>query len=1164
MLLVCLLLPALCFAAGPADVLIHRNTGLAYLEQDRYPQALEAFQRVADLAPEEALGYADAGLALLRMQRLDEAETWLKKALARDPAHAQAHALLAEVYEGQRRGEDFLREIGEAIRLRPTDARSRYRLVRYDLGFRPTPEGLADAEAQMRALYRQLPANAVVRLRFGEVLLRVGKAGEAQAVYRAAREDLWNVPDEAVPFLEKGLALLSQGKPEEALRQMIIFENVQKGGYRYQSAISEVLTSAVGLPVERFSEGFEARVARAQEAPIRVAFSDATREAGLGDTRADGFALSDYDGDGDVDVYVLRRSDPLRQSSGQASTSSGQGGRTPGNALLRNDGGRFVGVATRAGVGYRGAFTSAVFADFDNDGDADLFACNLTGPDVLARNDGSAGLTTGHGRFVDVAARAGLGPGKGPGRTLKAVFVDYDHDGDLDLFLLRQPAPGAEKKGVLLFRNNGDGTFAEVGERAGLAPGLRATDAAFGDFDEDGDLDLAFAGGDSVVVYTNLRQGRLAEAPRRVGYSGLSPSALAAGDFDNDGFLDLFTGAWRRNRGDGTFGGPEGEVRASGAHFLDFDNDGWLDLAAIGAGRLHLYRNVGGKFQEASGILPPGLSAVRQAAPLDADGDGDLDLLAIDGDRLRLLRNDGGNANGWIDVRLAGLNTGNTKNNSAGVGAKVEVKAGALYQMRSVADPITHFGLGRQTKAEVLRVVWTNGVPQSEVDPKINATVVETQILKGSCPMLYAWDGERYRFVTDLLWPSPLGMLMDDGRQAFHEAAHDYVKVRGDQLRERDGVYALRITEELWETVYLDEVRLTAVDHPAEAGVYVDERFLPPAPRALRLHTAQDPRLPVSATDDRGRDALDRLRAQDGRYVDGFAVTAFQGVAAPHGLTLDLGAFPDSARVTLFLNGWVFPTDTSLNLALSQRTDGLRGQPPRVEVPDREGRWQTVIPFAGFPNGKRKTCVLDLTGKFLCADRRVRISTNMQIYWDRAFFTVDEPGVPTTVTTLTPARADLRYRGFSRVYREGENGPHLFDYDDVRGGPAWRDLEGDYTRYGDVTPLLLAADDQYAVMNAGDEVALTFDAGGLPPLRDGWARDFVLYSVGWVKDGDINTAHSQTVGPLPYHGMSAYPYGLGDAYPTDEAHRRFLETYQTRRVTNQEFRDKVKNKIKEE
>ncbi len=1149
LLFCCLLLPALCFAAGPEEVLIHRNTGLAYLEQDRYPQALEAFQRVADLAPEEALGFANAGLALIRMQRLDEAEAWLKKALARDPAHAQAHALLAEVYEGQRRGEEFLREIGEAIRLRPSDARSRYRLVRYDLSFRPTPEGLADAEAQMRALYRQLPANAVVRLRFGEALLRAGKAGEAQAVYRAAREDLWNVPDEAVPFLEKGLALLSQGRPEEALRQMIIFENVQKGGYRYQSAISEVLTSAVGLPVERFSEGFEARLARAQEAPIRVAFSDATREAGLGDIRADGFAPGDCDGDGDVDVYVLRRSD----------------GRTPGNALLRNDGGRFVNVTAQTGVGYRGAFTSATFADFDNDGDADLFACNLTGADVLARNDGSAGLTPGPGRFVNVAAQAGLGPGRDAGRTLRAAFVDYDHDGDLDLLTLKPPT---NNRGVLLFRNNGDGTFAEVGEKAGLARTLSATDAAFGDFDEDGDLDLAFAGGDSVVIYTNLRQGRLAGV--RTEISSFSSTALSVSDFDNDGFLDVFAGDLYRNRGDGRLlraeTGPSWrrDGRGMDARSFDFDNDGWLDLIVVDTGGPHLFRNVGGRFQEASGVLPQGLQGVRQAAPLDADGDGDLDLLVLDGGRLRLLRNDGGNANGWLDVRLAGLNTGNTKNNSAGVGAKVEVKAGALYQMRYVADPITHFGLGRQTRAEVLRVVWTNGVPQSEVDPKINTTVVETQILKGSCPMLYAWDGERHRFVTDLLWPSPLGMLMDDGRRAFSDAAQDYVKVRGDQLRAREGVYSLRITEELWETVYLDEVRLMAVDHPAEAGVYVDERFRPPPFPPFRLHTARNPRPPVSATDDRGRDALGRLRAEDGRYVDGFEVTAFQGVAAPHSLTLDLGAFPDSARVTLFLNGWVFPTDTSLNLALSQRTDGLRGQPPSVEVPDREGRWQTVIPFAGFPNGKRKTCVLDLTGKFLCEDRRVRISTNMQVYWDRAFFTVDEPEVPTTVTTLTPARADLRYRGFSRVYREGENGPHLFDYEDVKGGPAWRDLEGDYTRYGDVTPLLLAADDQYAVMNAGDEVALTFDAGGLPPLRAGWARDFVLYSNGWVKDGDINTAHSQTVGPLPYHGVSAYPYGPGDAYPADEAHRRFLETYQTRRVTNQEFRDRLKNKAKED
>jgi hypothetical protein len=159
---------------------------------------------------------------------------------------------------------------------------------------------------------------------------------------------------------------------------------------------------------------------------------------------------------------------------------------------------------------------------------------------------------------------------------------------------------------------------------------------------------------------------------------------------------------------------------------------------------------------------------------------------------------------------------------------------------------------------------------------------------------------------------------------------------------------------------------------------------------------------------------------------------------------------------------------------------------------------------------------------------------------------------------MDPASADLHFRGFSREYRKGGRyGPHWFEYEEVSTEPRWLPLEGTFTRFGDVQPLLLEPDDRYVVMGPGDEATIAFDARQLPSLPPGWRlpslppgwrRDFLLYSVGWVKDADLNTATGNTVYPLPFHDMSRYPYGPDEAYPDDEVHRSFLSDYNTRRL----------------
>ena len=754
--------------------------------------------------------------------------------------------------------------------------------------------------------------------------------------------------------------------------------------------------------------------------------------------------------------------------------------------------------------------------------------------------------------------------------------VDYDHDGDLDLFTT----------GATMYRNNSndenkgdnedkeDETFTDVSEQTFVkttVPQSAPAEAFSADFDDDGDIDIFVTHREmGCTLYDNLRQGRLRAIADETGISqDVHYTAAAVGDYNNDGDIDIFLATADQiylylNRGDGSFMSDprlEAGVRDLSPTLLkniDYDNDGFVDLWVSGKDGMFLFRNDGtGQFMEPYPLIEtvtPTEGAVLHNATAgavgDYDNDGDLDLFFINGKgELRALQNNGGNKNNWIQVRLEGITTGSNKVNRDGIGSKLEMKVGDLYQLQYVSEPVSHFGLGAFDAADVVRVVWTNGVPQNVVEPQAKQRILEKQILKGSCPFLYVYDGEQYQFVTDLLWRAPLGLVTSMGFVAPDETK-DFIKIPRTQIQPKSGKYSIQVTEELWETAYFDEVKLIAVDHPADTDIFVNEQYTPPPFAEFKVYGVAEKLYPKSAVNHRGEDVSDALKTFDYRYAVEHAPGPYQGVVEPHAIVLDLGDVPNDVPVTLFLSGWIFPTDTSINVALFQNPE-INPSFPAVAVKDATGEWKTVIDMIGLPAGKNKTITVDLTGKFLSDDRRVRIETDMQIYWDAAFFTVGTQEVPIEMTTLNPDSADLHYRGFSEMYRPNPHAPHLFDYQKVTTDAQWRDLAGYYTRYGDVNPLLQEVDDMYVILNAGDEITVEFDASRLPVLKPGWVRDFILYSDGWDKDGDINTLTSQTVEPLPFHGMSAYPYPATEHYPDDAAHRRYRLEYNTRRVEHQ-------------
>ncbi len=1148
------------------QMIIHRNLGLAYLEENKLRDAAGEFQTLVEIAPREPLGYANLGLTYLRMGQFEPAEKWLQEAVKLKPDHPDIRLLLAKVYESTERENQAIRTLENTLKKHPNHVRTLYQLARYYINTQD-PGARQKAEGYLTQVVNTLPANVAAYLELVELLLQNGKPGEALQYTETIRQFLPELPEGSQEIFQRSLELMRDANAKEAFAPTLMFHNFLKSTSFYQAAIAELkgIGGAItGEPIHRFSHDVSLHTQQRTGIPDALKFVEVTDASGL-DIVSPGevaessdddppivLAHGDYDSDGDQDVFVSRW-----LSGEQASRQY----------LFTNDNGTFSYMAADAGISHTGRDLSALFADYDNDGYLDLFVTN-TRANRLYRN-------TGAGAFRDVTASAGI---RTDSKGRMAVFVDLDHEGDLDLFI----ATSSQNR---LYRNNSDGTFTEIAEEAGISGGeVNSRDATFGDFDDDGDIDLFVVNQNgSNKYYDNLRQSYFRDITEHTGLATDGGSgAMAVGDYNNDGYLDLFvtdlTGAQHslfRNRGDGSFERDAWsdsafesikEIAGLDGAFFDADNDGFLDLlvagaskdtAQKGAGLWLFYNNGEGRYLDASSLLPELPEAGSQVEMADYDNDGDLDIFLVGFHGIHLLRNDGGNVNNYLVVRLAGLRTGSSKNNYFGIGAKVEVKAGDLHQTRVMSDPIAHFGLGNREGAEVVRVVWSNGVPQNRFNPEKNQTIVEEQILKGSCPWLYAWNGEEYEFVTDVLWTTaigmPLGIMGGETTYAFPNSTDEYLKIPGKKLQPKNGRYSLQFTSELWETPYLDQVKLLVVDHPDNVDIFINEKFTPPPFPPFRIYAVANKQLPVSAQDGQRNNVLQEIAHQDGVYVSHLTPAKYQGIMETHDLILDLGNLSQAESVFLFLHGWVFPTDASINVNMAQ-SGGVKSIPPSLEVIDEQGRWRIAIENLSFPKGKHKTLVADLSDKFLIEDYRIRICTNMQIYWDHIFYATEVAGSPIRNFSLEPVAADLHYRGFSQVTRETPCSPHIPDYQTVNTAPKWRDLTGWYTRYGDVLPLLLESDSKYVIMNAGDELTIEFDAAQVPELPSGWGRDFLFYNDGWLKDGDLNTAHGQTVNPLPFHGMTSYPYGPDESYPADEEYITYIQTYNTRKITIEAFK----------
>ena len=1153
------LLVALIGAAPPADpqeAARLNNIGVAYMNQQLFEKGLKSFEEAAAKDANLKVATLNRGVAALNLQRAEEAKALLEKAAKDDPNDAHSFYSLGLYYKNSSDPEAAVSNFRRVTEIDPSDADTWYFLGSTYAQLKRFPEAISAFEHALKI----------------DPLHASAQFGLARAYQQSGQVD----------------------PAHEAMK-------------KFQYATQNKLGAPISL-----TYGEQGKYSRAEESPVAVQkvppqipvkFVDVTQEAGLAVTAAvsdaqffhgPGACFLDYDNDGLIDLLLTDHGAQGGMSlyhnlgNGKFEDATAKAGLDPKSHAIAcsagdydNDGyadlalsflgrvvllhneknGTFKDASEHLPVKPNKSLRTVAWIDYDHDGDIDLFLGSsakgqyngFSANDELWRNNGD-------GTFSDVSDEKGVA---GQGNHFTALGTDYNNDRAVDIFVA-----GLDP---LIFENPREGKFIirQPWDQHSIQDN---TGVAVADFDHDGWMDLAT---------THFGQG---VAPIKI---------------------------WHNDHGKGFASIPFPKTDldvAFGVAAIDYDNDGWIDLVVIGQtekevkdgrGEVRLFRNLGPDgWKDVTADV--GLDKIQLKEPRaiiagDYDNDGAVDLLITQNHGPAvLLRNEGGNKNNSLRLALKGLN-----DNKSAIGTKVEVFSAGLRQTFEVYgssgylgqnSPYLTIGLGQAKEADVVRMIWPTGVLQDEIEVAANKRqdFLEIDRRGSSCPTLFAWDGHQYRLVGDMLGAGVVGHWVGQNeRNVIRNIARpvEYIKIDRNLLREkydshpsqnrgrmgqprRDDSHvsqnrgnvgpplhddshpmlSFRFMEPLEESVYLDQVELVAVDHPAKVEVYPNEYFAsnPPYPQ-FKVVFSRDARPPAGAWDEHGHDVLPDLLAH--RYFGDFKVLSFAGFTEPHSLELDLGERYRGGPLWLLMHGEIeYFTATSMYAA-----DQAHLQPfaPYVEALNEKGKWIRVIDDLGFPAGGARTMTADLTGKLPQGTQRIRLTTNLQIYWDNILVSRTSQDQSARRTSVPLARADLSFHGFPMKIEGQPPGNVKYIYEKTSATGPYTRPAGAYTRYGDVRPLLATTDDKFAVFGSGDEVALDFDPANLPPLPQGWVRDYFFAAHGYEKDMDFYAYHGNTVEPLPYRDMGTYPYP-GRSFPADADHINYQLEYNTRFMSGNE------------
>jgi tetratricopeptide (TPR) repeat protein len=1083
--------------------------GIALMNQQLTEKAASKLAEAHAADPQSPIPVLNEGIALLYLQKLPEAEKALRQAATMAPDNPRAWYNLGLTEMDEANQKEAIEDMRRVVAIDPNDADAHYFVGSLEMSL----GDLNSAITEFQMALKLQPRHASAEFGLARALQRAGRVDEAHEhlkVFQHYTQAKIATPL-SVGYGERGhySSMEEMTVPAAAAGPMIPVKFVPQTVRRF--APSQYLLGERGSAPE----------------PLRA-----------------GACILDVFAPGSQDLVALK--------SGADAI-----------AVYKNlHDGSFEEVPPVTGLNASGSGVACAVGDFDNDGLPDL-AVALSDRILLFRN-------LGNGKFEDVTAKVGL---QQLNRPAGLTFVDFDHDGDLDLFVTGSVTKDAKTGPNVMWRNNGNSTFTEWTGPTGLAGQGNMTQAILSDINNDRAVDLVVTGDSGApTIYLNQREGPFKAVPLYDDASLAATRGVAVFDFNKDGWMDVavtHAGApgltlWRNIKGEKfervPLPLPTGVTGAWGVTPIDFDNDGWIDLAAVlqlgEKTELHVFRNLGAKgFQDVSTSL--GLDKIevknaRSVIAADVDRDGAPDLIVTEaGGAPLVLRNVGGHKNHSLRISLTGL-----ADNKTAIGTKVEILAGGMWQKFEVAGASGYLsqgsteivaGLGQATRADVVRLLWPTGVPQDEID--IDATkelaLKELDRRGSSCPTLFAWDGKQYQFISDVIgaavvghWVSPTATNRND--------PDEWIKVDGDKLRARNGLLSLRFGEPMEEVNYIDQLRLVAVDHPAGTEVYPDERFLSEPPFASGKTVAvAAPRPVAGAWDDEGRDVRELLAERDHRYVRNFTNLSYAGFANLHTLMLDVGPWSPQKPLRLLLDGYIEYFSASSMYAAWQA--GLQPIPPRVDVQMPDGSWKRIVDDMGFPAGLPRTIIVDLSGKLPPGARKIRITTNLQIYWDR--IRVDNgPRLAGSVrqTEVPLAMAHLAFRGYPKQIEGATPGELTYDYNQISATGPFLWARGVYTRYGDVTPLLQRVDNRYAIFGTGEEIDAEFSAATLPALTAGWTRDYFFYANGFVKDMDWWEASPFTVAQMPFHGMSRYPYPAGENYPEKAGTDRYWLEWNSR------------------